>query len=143
VQIDALDSDLSLEDQKDLIYGMEHSRLPVYGQDLDDIKGFVLLRDALEEMAKDNSKIFPNDECLLHKAVAVQETIKVDQLLLSFQKNRVHLAIVIDEYGGTSGLVTLEDVLEQLVGQIVDETDTVVDLRKEKNENQKDMQVVV
>jgi CBS domain containing-hemolysin-like protein len=142
VQIDALDSDLTLEEQKEIIYSAKHSRLPVYGEDYDDIKGFVLLRDVLEEMAKDNLKLFPNDDCLLHKAVAVKETTKVDQLLISFQKNRVHLAIVIDDYGGTSGLVTLEDVLEELVGEIIDETDTVVDLRMEKNEHQKDLQIV-
>ena len=142
VHIDALDADLTLEQQKEIIFAVGHSRLPVYGEDYDDIKGFVLLRDVLEEMAKDNSHILSNDEKLLHKIVAVKETTKVDQLLICFQKNRVHMAVVVDDFGGTSGLVTLEDVLEQLVGEIVDETDTVVDLQKEKNENQKDIQMV-
>jgi CBS domain containing-hemolysin-like protein len=142
VQIDALDADLTLNEQKEVIFAVEHSRLPVFGEDFDDIKGFVLLRDVLEVMAKDNGDILPTSELLLHKVVAVKETIKVDQLLVSFQKKRVHLAIVVDEYGGTSGLVTLEDVLEQLVGEIVDETDTVVDLQKEKNQNQQDFQMV-
>jgi CBS domain containing-hemolysin-like protein len=142
VQIDSLDSKLSLADQCQTIYDTEHSRLPVIGEDTDDIRGFVLLREVLEELAKGNGKIFPTNEILLHQVVAVRESTKVDQLLLTFQRQRVHVAIVIDEYGGTSGLVTLEDVLEQLVGEIVDETDTVVDLQKEKNEFQRDMEIV-
>ena len=142
VQIDTLDSALTLDQQKEVIFAVEHSRLPVIGEDCDDILGFVLLREVLEEMAKGHSDLYPIDGCLLHKVVAVKENTKVDQLLLTFQKYRVHLAIVIDDYGGTSGLVTLEDVLEQLVGEIVDETDTVVDLQKEKNEYQKDIQMI-
>ena len=142
VQIDTLDSALTLDQQKEVIFAVEHSRLPVIGEDCDDILGFVLLREVLEEMAKGHSDLYPIDGCLLHKVVAVKEHTKVDQLLLTFQKYRVHQAIVIDDYGGTSGLVTLEDVLEQLVGEIVDETDTVVDLQKEKNEYQKDIQMI-
>jgi CBS domain containing-hemolysin-like protein len=142
VQMDMLDCDLTLLEQKENIYDMGHSRLPVFGEDSDDIRGFVLLRDVLEEIAKGNGDISPCDEQLLHKIVAVRETTKVDQLLIHFQRERVHIALVVDEYGGTSGLVTLEDVLEQLVGEIVDETDTVVDLQKEMNEHQGDIEML-
>ncbi len=142
VQIDTLEADVSLNNQSQTIYDTEHSRLPVIGEDTDDIKGFVLLREILEEMAKGNGHIMPTQTDLIHKIVAVREDTKVDQLLIIFQKQRVHIAVVIDQYGGTSGLVTLEDVIEQLVGEIVDETDTVVDLQKEKNEFQQDMQIV-
>jgi CBS domain containing-hemolysin-like protein len=142
VQMDTLEADVSLNDQSETIYDTQHSRLPVIGEDTDDIKGFVLLREILEEMAKGNGHIMPTQTDLIHTIVAVREDTKVDQLLITFQRQRVHIAVVIDEYGGTSGLVTLEDVLEQLVGEIVDETDTVVDLQKEKNEYQQDMQIV-
>ncbi len=142
VQMETLDCDLTILEQKEEIYAVEHSRLPVFGEDTDDIKGFVLLRDVLEELAKSNGNIKPNDPQLLHNIVAVKETTKVDQLLIHFQRERVHIALVVDEYGGTSGLVTLEDVLEQLVGEIVDETDTVVDLQKEMNEHQGDIKML-
>jgi CBS domain containing-hemolysin-like protein len=142
VQIDALDCDKTLEEQKEVIYKVEHSRLPVFGEDYDDIIGFVLLRDVLEALAKDHHTIKPNDDSLLSEIMAVKETTKVDQLLVSFQKNRTHMAIVVDEYGGTAGIVTLEDVLEQLVGEIVDETDTIIDLQKTKNEHQTELRLI-
>jgi CBS domain containing-hemolysin-like protein len=142
VQIDALDCDKTLEEQKEVIYKVEHSRLPVFGEDYDDIIGFVLLRDVLEALAKDQHHIKPNDDTLLSEIMAVKETTKVDQLLVSFQKSRTHLAIVIDEYGGTAGIVTLEDVLELLVGEIVDETDTIIDLQKTKNEHQTELRLI-
>jgi CBS domain containing-hemolysin-like protein len=142
VQMDALDCDKTLDEQREEIYAMGHSRLPVFGEDYDDIRGFVLLRDVLEELAKGNINIKPENPTLLHKICAVTEETKVDQLLITFQKQRIHVALVVDEYGGTAGLVTLEDVLEQLVGEIVDETDTVVDLQLEKNEHQGNIEIV-
>jgi CBS domain containing-hemolysin-like protein len=141
VQMAAMDKDKTLNQQQDEIYNSQHSRLPVFGEDYDDIIGFVLLRDMLEAMAKDNGNIKPDCDELLNDVVAVRETTKIDQLLIVFQQKRTHIAIVVDEFGGTSGLVTLEDVLEQLVGEIVDETDTVVDLRTLKNENQKEIKM--
>ncbi len=141
VQMVAMDKDKTLNQQQQEIYSSQHSRLPVFGEDYDDIVGFVLLRDLLEAMAKDNGNIKPDCDELLNDVVAVRETTKIDQLLIVFQQKRTHIAIVVDEFGGTSGLVTLEDVLEQLVGEIVDETDTVVDLRTLKNENQKEIKM--
>ena len=141
VQMVAMDKDKTLNQQQQEIYTSQHSRLPVFGEDYDDIIGFVLLRDMLEAMAKDNGNIKPDCDDLLNDIVAVRETTKIDQLLIVFQQKRTHIAIVVDEFGGTSGLVTLEDVLEQLVGEIVDETDTVVDLRTLKNENQKEIKM--
>jgi CBS domain containing-hemolysin-like protein len=141
VQMLAMDKDKTLNQQQQEIYSSQHSRLPVFGEDYDDIVGFVLLRDMLEAMAKDNGNIKPDCEELLNDIVAVREGTKIDQLLIVFQQKRTHIAIVVDDFGGTSGLVTLEDVLEQLVGEIVDETDTVVDLRTLKNENQKEIKM--
>jgi CBS domain containing-hemolysin-like protein len=142
VQMDALDCDKTLDEQRSEIYAMGHSRLPVFGEDYDDIRGFVLLRDVLEELAKGNINIKPDSSQLLHTICAVTLDTKVDQLLITFQKQRIHVALVVDEYGGTAGLVTLEDVLEQLVGEIVDETDTVVDLQLEKNQHQSNIEIV-
>jgi CBS domain containing-hemolysin-like protein len=141
VQMVAMDKDKTLNQQQKEIYSSQHSRLPVFGEDYDDIIGFVLLRDILEAMAKDNGNIKPDCDELLNDIVAVREATKIDQLLIVFQQKRTHIAIVVDDFGGTSGLVTLEDVLEQLVGEIVDETDTVVDLRTLKNDNQREIKM--
>ena len=95
-----------------------YSRLPVYERDLDHILGYILLKDVLRQnwlgWSIDLRKI-------LHRALFVPETMPLDRLLELFQKERNQLAIVLDEYGGTEGLVTLEDVLEELVGEIHDE----------------------
>lgn len=95
-----------------------YSRLPVYERDLDHILGYILLKDVLRQ----NWLGWPIDlRKILHRALFVPETMPLDRLLELFQKERNQLAIVLDEYGGTEGLVTLEDVLEELVGEIHDE----------------------
>ena len=128
VNVEFLDVQKTLKEQKQIIYDSTHSRLPVFSEDYDQIVGFVLLREVLEEMAKNNSKITPKE--VLQNVVKIKETTRVDSLLVIFQKKQTHLAVVIDEFGGTSGLVTLEDVIEEIVGEIVDETDDVVDMRQ-------------
>lgn len=127
VHIDALEISKTLDEQKEEIYRTPHSRLPVYGEDYDEILGFVLLREILQALSEGKAAMSPSD--FLHPVIAVKENTRVDHLLIMFQKKRTHIAIVVDDFGGTSGLVTLEDVLEELVGEIVDETDEVVDMR--------------
>ncbi len=128
VNIDAIDGNLSLDEQKEILYESHHSRLPVFFEDYDDIQGFILLREALEELSE--GKGSQKASKIMNEIVHLKETTRVDSLLVMFQKRRVHIAIVEDDFGGTSGLVTLEDVLEELVGEIVDETDEVVDMRE-------------
>lgn len=99
----------------------EYSRLPVYDGDLDHIKGILYTKDLLPHMRKNNDFVWQK---LLRPAIFVSETRKIESLLREFKKKRLHIAIVVDEYGGTSGIVTLEDILEELVGEINDEFDT-------------------
>jgi len=106
-----------------------NSRLPVYDEDYDGIVGICYRRNLLIALAKDedNRPI----TSFMQETLYVSDSIRVDDLLQLFLQRREHMAIVKDEFEGTSGLVTLEDVLEQLVGEIVDETDEVVDTRLE------------
>lgn len=97
-----------------------YSRLPVYDDTLDNIKGILLAKDLFPYI---NEKDDFHWQGLIKPAYFVPETKKIDDLLTEFQRNKVHLAIVVDEHGGTSGLVTMEDILEEIVGEIEDESD--------------------
>jgi CBS domain containing-hemolysin-like protein len=99
-----------------------HSRIPVYRETVDNIVGVLYTKDLLKGIAegKEQEKV----EGLLREAYFVPENKRLVDLLKEFQKKRMHLALVVDEYGGTSGLVTLEDLLEEIVGEIRDEYDT-------------------
>lgn len=98
----------------------EYSRIPVLKGSYDDIRGILYAKDLLPFIEKPKNFKW---QTLIRQAYFVPETKKIDDLLQDFQKNRVHMAIVVDEFGGTSGLVTMEDVLEEVVGDISDEYD--------------------
>jgi len=100
-----------------------HTRIPVYDKSRDDIVGILYIKDLLPELAKDADDARRPLVELLRKALFVPESKPVNDLLQLFQLSRTHLAIVLDEYGGVSGLVTIEDVLEEIVGEIEDEFD--------------------
>ncbi len=100
-----------------------HTRIPVYDKNRDDIVGVLYTKDLIPELATSDSDSRTPLRELLRKPVFVPETKPVDNLLQMFQQMRTHIAIVLDEYGGVSGLVTIEDVLEEIVGEIVDEYD--------------------
>ncbi len=117
-----------LIDAKDEIIRSQHSRIVVIQETRDDVLGIALKDELLAAMVQGHSESRIAD--FIHEARFVPETAKADQLLKVFQGTRQHLAVVIDEYCGVSGVVTLEDVLEVLTGEIVDETDTVVDLQQ-------------
>ena len=102
-----------------------HSRFPVHGDDRDEILGILLAKDLLRGVVADNG---PGDiHGLLRPAVLIPESKKLNLLLKEFRLSRNHMAIVVDEYGGVAGLVTIEDVLEQIVGEIDDEHDDAED----------------
>jgi putative hemolysin len=111
----------TIGDLRALFNEQEYSRFPVFRESLDNIAGFVFIKDlvALGPGADDQSPITP----LVRPAVVVPETKKVPELLKQFQRNQTQCAIVVDEYGGTAGLVTIEDLLEEIVGEIRDEYD--------------------
>ena len=108
-----------------------YSRIPVYDEDIDDIKGIVYIKDILLSTKNKNVKI----KNLIKEAYYVPETKPVNDLFEELRKNRKQIAIVVDEYGGTAGLVTMEDILEQIVGEIYDEYDEVEKIYEKIDEN--------
>ncbi|MBN2476580.1 MAG: HlyC/CorC family transporter [Pirellulales bacterium] len=100
-----------------------HTRIPVSNKNRDDIVGVLYIKDLLPELAKSPHETVKPWTSLLREAYFVPETKPIDVLLQEFQATRNHMAVVLDEYGGVSGLVTLEDVLEEIVGEIIDEYD--------------------
>ena len=116
----------TLEDILPLIIRSAHSRYPVIGDSPDDVLGILLAKDLLPQILLPDNGNFRVDD-LLRPAMVVPESKRLNVLLREFRENRNHMAIVIDEYGGIAGLVTIEDVLEEIVGEIEDETDEKVD----------------
>lgn len=115
-----LDINSSFKEVLDCVLENNYSRIPVYQDNTDNIKGVLYIKDLLPHI--DKAATFKWQK-LIRPPFFVPETKKVDDLLKDFQQNKVHMAIVVDEFGGTSGLITLEDVLEEIVGEINDEYD--------------------
>ncbi len=115
---------------KDLIAKSGYSRIPVYGKDIDDIKGMLYIKDMLENLHKDEFEW----ESIVRKPLFVPATKRISDLLEEFQLRHIHFAIVVDEYGATLGIVSLEDILEEIVGEISDESDAEERLYREVGE---------
>lgn len=111
----------SLEEFLPVLLESAHSRFPVIGEDKDHIEGVLLAKDLLRFVFTDRDNVRLQE--ILRPAVIVPESKRVDSLLKEFRQKRYHMAIVVDEYGGVSGLVTIEDILEEIVGEIEDEHD--------------------
>jgi CBS domain containing-hemolysin-like protein len=116
----AIKSESTVGDLRALFREQEYSRFPVYRENLDNIAGFVFVKDLVAVSASDDSRPITG---LLRPVVVVPETKRVPELLKQFQRQQTQIAIVVDEYGGTAGLVTIEDLLEEIVGEIRDEYD--------------------
>jgi len=124
VDVTAVDVLTSYHQLLKIILDSGYSRIPAYQENFDKISGILYVKDLLPHLDK------PDDfewNSLLRPAFFVPENKKINDLLLEFQKMKIHLAIVVDEYGGTSGIVTLEDIIEEIVGEISDEFDTEED----------------
>lgn len=121
-RIDVLSIDLetSFDKLKSLVKENGYSRIPVFDDSFDNVKGILYVKDLLPYF--NNDDLF-RWQFLIRPPYFVPENKKIDDLLQEFQRNRVHMAIVVDEYGGTSGIITMEDVLEEIVGDMVDEFD--------------------
>ena len=115
----ALDKNTSYSEVLELIISSSYSRIPVFEGSFDNIKCVLYIKDLIPHLSSDQMDWFS----LCHEAMFVPETKKINDLLNEFREKKIHLAIVVDEYGGTSGIVTLEDVLEEIVGEINDEFD--------------------
>ncbi|MBF6605489.1 MAG: HlyC/CorC family transporter [Chloroflexi bacterium] len=117
-----LPADATFEEAISLVVDEGHSRLPVYESSVDEVIGILYAKDLLAFLKRDAVSP-PPIRTLLRTPVFVPESMSVDDLLHEFQRRKVHLAVVLDEYGGTAGLVTIEDLLEEIVGEIQDEYD--------------------
>ena len=124
-QMTVIKAEQSISDFLPQVIKSAHSRYPVIGENQDEVMGILLVKDLLPQILE------PNDDfdlvSLLRPATVVPESKRLNVLLREFRENRNHMAIVIDEYGGVSGLITIEDVLEEIVGEIEDEYDTEPD----------------
>ena len=119
----AIRADATLDELRQLVREQEYSRLPVYTDNLDNIVGLVVVKDLIQSEASGANLV----SAIMRPAAFVPETKRVVELLREFRKGRFQLAMVVDEYGGTAGLVTVEDVVEELVGEIRDEYDSEAD----------------
>ena len=115
-----LDINSSFSDVLKCIVENNYSRIPIYQDNTDNIRGVLYIKDLLPHLSKPSNFRW---QSMIRPPYFVPETKKIDDLLREFQENKVHIAIVVDEFGGTSGLVTLEDILEEIVGEINDEFD--------------------
>jgi len=128
----ALDIEMPIGEMIDVILENGYSRIPIFKGSIDNIIGFVYAKDILKEQYKNPGfKI----EDLLHPPFYVFETRKISDILKEFQKRHMHLAVVMDEFGGTQGIITLEDILEELVGEIQDEDDDEKPIVEMKDDN--------
>ena len=113
--------DTSVDQFLPLVLESGHSRFPVIGEDRDEVQGILLAKDLLRHYAENGGPL--DLKALLRPAVVIPESKRLNMLLRDFRASRNHMAIVVDEYGGVSGLITIEDVLEEIVGEIDDEHD--------------------
>lgn len=129
VDITGLEYEATYDEVRKIIVETGYSRIPVYGEDLDDVRGVLYVKDLLRHIGEDSDFAW---QTLLRKPYFVPEHMMIDDLLKEFQKKKIHIAIVVDEYGATQGLVSLEDILEEVVGEITDESDDDEDKLYEK-----------
>lgn len=127
----ALEDTMSVSEvSKNLIEGeYRYSRIPVYNEDIDNIEGILYIKELLR--ANSNVKI----KKLLKDTLFIPESKRINEVFKEMQKNKIHMAIVVDEYGGTAGVVTMEDILEEIVGDIYDEYDPVEEKYEKIDEN--------
>lgn len=121
IDVAAVDTDASLSQAVEIIVERGYSRLPLYRDTIDNVVGVIYAKDILRELGKGNATARLED--IARPPLFIPESKKIHELLREFQERRVHMAIIVDEYGGTEGLVTIEDLLEEIVGEIEDEYD--------------------
>jgi gliding motility-associated protein GldE len=125
VDVIAIDSLLPFTKLKEIVRREGYSRMPVYNENLDNILGILYVKDLIGHMERGDE--FEWQKLLRPQVLYVPESKKINELLKEFQKEHMHMGIVIDEYGGTAGIVTLEDVMEEVIGEIKDEFDDAVE----------------
>lgn len=134
IYVFSLDGNLRLKEAQELLYNSKYSRIPLYDGMLDNITGILYKTKALTELAKGRTDLRLRD--IAHPPLFVPAGKTADDLMKQFQQEKRHMGIVVNEFGGVMGLVTLEDLLEEVVGEIVDETDITEELIKRIGKNQ-------
>lgn len=124
VDMVAVDTNSDIKDIINIVAGKGHSRLPIYDDNIDNIIGILHSKDLLKFFTRENDF---NLSKIIRPPLFVPESKMINDLLIEFREKRIHLAIVVDEYGGVSGIVCLEDIIEKIVGKIQDEFDNEVD----------------
>ena len=132
IDIKAVEQTMTFTEVKRVITETGYSRLPVYNEDIDDIKGVIFVKDLLEHISKGDEFGWQR---LIREPYFVPMHKRVTAVLEDFQRQKFHMAIVVDEYGATQGLISLEDILEEVVGEISDESDVDESFYKRLNEN--------
>ena len=135
--ISAIDAESTIADARTMMIKLPYSRYPVFINDLDHIIGIIHLKDIVRYTENNNvdGEIVKNNKKLMRKAVFIPETKDVDDLFRRMQAERIQMAIVLDEYGQTSGLIAMEDILEEIVGNILDEYDINNEMVKKTGED--------
>jgi putative hemolysin len=128
IDVFSLPSDTTIHEAAQSFLSEGYSRIPVYRESVDNVIGVLLYKDVLNIYAKASSPLDIPIESLVKPVLYSPETKKISHLLQEFRSKQIHLAIVVDEYGGTEGIVTIEDILEELVGEIADEYDSDEDI---------------
>jgi len=131
VDVFALEADKNMNEIINELISNGFSRVPVYEDNLDKVQGVLYVKDLLPHLEKENF----NWNSLLRKPLYIPENKKLDDLLTEFKTKKIHMAIVVDEYGGTSGIITLEDVIEEIFGELSDEFDEEDNLFSKLDEN--------
>jgi CBS domain containing-hemolysin-like protein len=126
MDVTILDSSTTMKELIEVVLSSGYSRIPVFEEKPDDIKGILYVKDLLPHIKKPKFKW----QTLIRPPFFVPETKKINDLLQEFQQTKIHLAIVVDEYGGMKGIVTMEDIMEEVVGEITDESDDTEEFYK-------------
>lgn len=133
IDIKAVEVNASVDELLDVIMKAGHSRVPIYDETIDNIVGIVHAKDLLRALHENGKEVTVRE--LMRPPYLIPENKKVDELLAEFKRSKIQMAIVVDEYGGTAGLVTIEDLLEEIVGDIMDEYDVEEPMIEIINEN--------
>lgn len=133
IKVEALEANSTLHEFLSLVSTTKYSRIPIYVREIDHIVGVVIAKDTLQVAMQPELHNTTKVKTLMEPTYFVPESMRVQMVLEEMRKRRVHLAIVVDEYGGTAGVVTLEDILEEVVGEIYDEGDHEEETTSEDN----------
>lgn len=135
-EIEAIPGDLNFDELLESIRLAKHSRLPVYKESIDDIYGVIYAKDLLPYLNDENKRKNFSLDSVVRKPLIVPETKLVNEMMKEFQEKKMHIAVVVDEFGGTAGIITLEDIIQEVVGELRDELESGEPELKKIKENE-------